>query len=147
MIDEKHRHEIAEAMRRCDPKAFGWPMGLAAAIAQASDGGQDPLHELADLIDREAYDTRIPYRLNTTQYCEYENDGEYVHMGDTVEVAEDIYSGQLSYVGELLFVEYDVSDGLIEGVTIANQSSESGYVHVACEGVFFKPEEGVCDAQ
>lgn len=52
MIDEKHRHEIAEAMRRCDPKAFGWPIGLAAAIAQASDGGQDPLHELADLIDR-----------------------------------------------------------------------------------------------
>ena len=52
MIDEKHRHEIAEAMRRCDPKAFGWPMGLAAAIAQVSDGGQDPLHELADLIDR-----------------------------------------------------------------------------------------------
>ncbi len=51
MIDEKRRHEIAEAMRRCDPKAFGWPMGLAAAIAQASDGGQDPLHELADLID------------------------------------------------------------------------------------------------
>lgn len=52
MIDEKHRHEIAEAMRRCDPKAFGWPIGLAAAIAQASDGGQDQLHELADLIDR-----------------------------------------------------------------------------------------------
>ena len=52
MIDEKHRHEIAEAMRRCNPKAFGWPMGLAAAIAQASDGGQDPLNELADLIDR-----------------------------------------------------------------------------------------------
>lgn len=52
MIDEKHRHEIAEAMRRCNQKAFGWPMGLAAAIAQASDGGQDPLHELADLIDR-----------------------------------------------------------------------------------------------
>lgn len=52
-IDEKHRHEIADAMRRCNPKAFGWPMGLAAAIAQASDGGQDPLHELADLIDRQ----------------------------------------------------------------------------------------------
>ena len=52
MIDEKHRHEIAEAMRRCDPKAFGWPIGLAAAISQASDGGQDRLHELADLIDR-----------------------------------------------------------------------------------------------
>lgn len=51
MIDEKHRHEIAEAMRRCNQKAFGWPMGLAAAIAQASDGGQDPLYELADLID------------------------------------------------------------------------------------------------
>ena len=32
--------------------AFRWPIGLAAAIAQASDGGQDPLHELADLIDR-----------------------------------------------------------------------------------------------
>ena len=52
MIDEKHRHEIAEAMRRCDQKAFGWPIGLAAAIAQASDNGQDQLHELADLIDR-----------------------------------------------------------------------------------------------
>ena len=52
MIDEKHRHEIAEAMRRCNPKAFCWPIGLAAAIAQASDNGQDPLHELADLIDR-----------------------------------------------------------------------------------------------
>lgn len=52
MIDEKYRHEIAEAMRRCNPKAFRWPIGLAAAIAQASDGGQDPIHELADLIDR-----------------------------------------------------------------------------------------------
>ena len=52
MIDEKHRHEIAEAMRRCDHKAFRWPIGLAAAIAQASDGGQDLLRELADLIDR-----------------------------------------------------------------------------------------------
>lgn len=52
MIDEKHRHEIAEAMRRCNPKAFRWPILLAVAISQASDGGQDPLNELADLIDR-----------------------------------------------------------------------------------------------
>lgn len=70
MIDEKHRHEIAEAMRRCNPKAFGWPMGLAAAIAQASDGGQDPLNELADLIDRQTcHDTEERVDSFTCSSC------------------------------------------------------------------------------
>ena len=43
MVDRKNRHD-----------------GLAAALAQASDGRQDPLNELADLIDRPNWYDNVP---------------------------------------------------------------------------------------
>lgn len=89
----------------------------------------------------EAYALRIPYRLGTDNYCAYGNDDGFVHMGDTIEVVEDAYNGQLSYVGELLSVEYG-NDGFISFVSVVDPSNENGYVNVACEGVFFKPEKG-----
>lgn len=104
---------------------------------------------LADLIDPEEpavpsdeRDTRIPYRLGTDHYCVYEDDGGFVHMGDTVEVCEDCYDGQLPYTGELLSVEYG-SDGFISFVRVANPSNENEWDYVDCEGVFFRPEKEV----
>lgn len=85
-------------------------------------------------------DTRIPYCLGTDHYCVFEDCDEYVRMGDTVEVCEDRYDGQISYTGELLYVEYG-SDGFISLVRIACPSDESECVCVDCDGVFFKPEK------
>lgn len=86
-------------------------------------------------------DTRIPYRLGTDHYCEFEDDGGFVHMGDTVEVCEDRYDGQFSCAGKLLYVEYG-SDGFISLVRISCPSDENDCVCVDCDGVFFKPEKG-----
>ena len=92
----------------------------------------------------EEWDMRIPYRLGTDQYCEFENCDEYVRMGDTVEVCEDCYDGQFLYTGKLLYVEYG-SNGFISFVRIC-PSDENECVCVDCEGVFYKPESGVnCD--
>ena len=87
------------------------------------------------------WDTRIPYRLGTDHYCEFEDDGGFVHMGDMVEVCENRYDGQFSCTGELLYVEY-VSDGFISLVRIARSSDDDECVCVDCDGVFFKPEKG-----
>ena len=92
-------------------------------------------------MPNEERDTRIPYRLGTDQYCVYEYDGGFVHMGDTVEVCEDCYGGQLSYTGELLSVEYG-SDGFISLVCVTHPSDENDCVCVDCDGVFYKPEKG-----
>ncbi len=86
-------------------------------------------------------DTRIPYRLGTDHYCEFEDGGGFVHMGDTVEVCEDCYDGQFSCTGKLLYVEYG-SDGFITLVRISCPSDENDCVCVDCDGVFFKPEKG-----
>lgn len=86
-------------------------------------------------------DTRIPYRLGTDHYCEFEDDGGFVHMGDTVEVCEDCYDGQFSCTGKLLYVEYG-SDGFITLVRVSCPSDENDCVCVDCDGVFFKPEKG-----
>ena len=86
------------------------------------------------------WDTRIPYRLGTDHYCVFEDDGGFVHMGDTVEVCEDRYDGQFSCIGELLSVEY-VSDGFISLVHIASPSDEDECICMDCDGVFFKPEK------
>ena len=90
----------------------------------------------------EEWDTRIPYRLGTDHYCEFEDCDEYVHMGDMVEVCEDRYNGHFSFTGKLLYVEYG-SDGFISLVRIDCPSDESECVCVDCDGVFYKPESEV----
>lgn len=93
----------------------------------------------------EEWDTRIPYRLGTDNYCKFENCDEYVRMGDLVEVGEDRYDGPVLYTGELLYVEYG-NDGFISLVSITSQSDEYECINVDCDGVFFKPESEVnCD--
>lgn len=72
----------------------------------------------------DGWDTRTPYRLGTDNYCEFEDDGGFVHMGDMVEVYEDRYNGQFSCTGELLYVEYG-SDGFISLVRIDRSSDDA----------------------
>lgn len=45
------RERVAEAIRRCRPKSMGWPIPLASAMVEVTDGSRDPLYELADMVD------------------------------------------------------------------------------------------------
>lgn len=84
-------------------------------------------------------DTRVPYRLGTDHYCVFENDDEFVHMGDMVEMVAEIPPDgkEVVYAGELCSVEYG-SDGFITSVSMVDPLNEYDTVFVPCEGVFYK---------
>ena len=86
-------------------------------------------------------DTRVPYRLGTDHYCEFEYDDDYVHMGDEVEVFWDAYDGERSCVGWLCSVDYG-EDGFVSGAFLRDEDDEEDALYVPCGGVFFKPEKG-----
>ena len=85
-------------------------------------------------------DTRVPYRLGTDHYCEFEYD-DYVHMGDEVEVFWDAYDGERSCVGRLCSVDYG-EDGFVSGAFLRDEDDEEDATFVPCDGVFYKPEKG-----
>ena len=84
-------------------------------------------------------DTRVPYRLGTDHYCEFEVDDEYVYFGDMVEVFWDAYDGERSCVGRLCSVDYG-EDGFICGAFLRDEDDDA--LFVPCDGVFYKPEKG-----
>lgn len=84
-------------------------------------------------------DTRVPYRLGTDHYCEFEYDDGYVHMGDEVEVFWDAYDDERSCVGWLCSVDYG-EDGFVNGAFLRDEDDEEDATFVPCDGVFYKPE-------
>lgn len=92
------------------------------------------------MISDKMRDTRIPYRLGTDQYCEFEDCDEYVHMGDLVDVCEDTYNGDSRiFSGYLSGVSYDY-DGFISEVTLSTLDKSHGF-DVAYDGVFYRAAE------
>lgn len=89
------------------------------------------------------WDTRIPYRLGTDQFCEFEDDGSYVRMGNMVTVCWDSYAGgtyqESECSGELVSVRYDWN-GFIDSVSVL-PDSDSAEVECPCEGVFHRMED------
>lgn len=84
----------------------------------------------------EERDTRIPHRLGTDHYCEFEDRDEYVHMGDLVVVYRDAYGGgSAPDFGYLCGVEYDGA-GFISGVALFSLDKSCRY-DVTCDGVFY----------
>ena len=84
-------------------------------------------------------DTRIPYRLGTDNYCVFGYDGDYVHMGDMVEVCWDTLWGERSCVGWLCSVDYG-EDGFVTGAFLRDEDDEEDALFVPCEGIFYKPK-------
>ncbi len=84
-------------------------------------------------------DTRIPYRLGTDNYCVFGYDGDYVHMGDMVEVFWDTLWGERSCVGWLCSVDYG-EDGFVTGAFLRDEDDEEDALFVPCEGIFYKPK-------
>lgn len=71
---------------------------------------------------------RVPYRLDTNRFCEYEDDGTLVFMGDMVTAVVPTYDGtDCEESGKLVSVCYG-EDGFEEAH------------NVLCEGVFYKME-------
>ena len=83
---------------------------------------------------------RVPYRLGTDHFCEYEDDGSPVLMGDMVTVPAFDYDGSsCEESGELCSVRYAES-GFIVCVSLYRKR-EDGFekAHdVLCEGVFYR---------
>lgn len=84
-------------------------------------------------------DTRIPYRLGTDNYCVFGYDGDYVHMGDMVEVFWDTLWDERSCVGWLCSVDYG-EDGFVTGAFLRDEDDEEDALFVPCEGIFYKPK-------
>ena len=92
---------------------------------------------------------RIPYRLGTDQFCEYEEDGGEVCMGDMVTVRSDTYKGKVEHSdtykgkvehsGKLIYVTYEWL-GYIDSV-ILKQELGSGPVECSCNVTFYRMEE------
>ena len=89
------------------------------------------------------WDTRIPYRLGTDQFCEFEEDGSYVHMGDMVSCYLDTPFGEVEIGGELCAVCYG-EDGFIDYVSVYVGGKERGF-DCPNDGVFFRMEEDDAD--
>ncbi|WP_278591501.1 hypothetical protein [Olsenella uli] len=85
---------------------------------------------------------RVPYRLGTDHFCEYEGDGSPVLMGDMVTVVVPTYDGSdCEESGELSSVRYG-GDGFIQCVSLYCKVA-SGFEmerDVLCEGVFYRME-------
>lgn len=88
------------------------------------------------------WDTRIPYRLGTDQFCEFEEDRCEVRMGDMVTMCWDSYAGgtyqEFECSGELISVRYDWN-GFIDSVAVL-PDRDSEEVECPCEGVFYRME-------
>lgn len=86
---------------------------------------------------------RVPYRLGTNNFCEYEDDGSPVLMGDMVTVPVFDYDGSdHEESGELVSVRYAES-GFIVRVSLYSER-EDGFERardVLCEGVFYRMED------
>ena len=85
---------------------------------------------------------RVPYRLDTNRFCEYEDDGTLVFMGDMVTAVVPTYDGtDCEESGKLVSVCYG-EDGFIECVSLYRKR-EDGFEeahNVLCEGVFYRME-------
>lgn len=92
----------------------------------------------------DGWDTRIPYRLGTDHYCEFEDDGGFVHMDDLVAVFEyvndcdDNTCGNI-YSGRLCGVKYDYN-GFISEVTLFNIYDDTDF-DIESDGVFYYASE------
>lgn len=85
---------------------------------------------------------RVPYRLGTHRFCEYEDDGSPVLMGDMVTVPVFGYDGSdYEESGELFSVRYD-EGGFIICVSLYREREDSIKVmrSVPCDGVFYRME-------
>lgn len=103
-------------------------------------------HKLADgsrlVRERgEVYDLRVPYRLGTNLCCSFEN-GDFVHMGDMVEVGFSFPDCELSSVGKLESATYG-EDGIIKGVEV--READCLLTYMPNDGVFYHVKEGVCN--
>lgn len=83
---------------------------------------------------------RIPYRLGTDNYCEYEEDGGEVCMGDMVTVCSETYNSEVEHSGKLLYVTYEWH-GYIDSV-ILEPDLDSKAVECPCDGVFYRIDDG-----
>lgn len=84
--------------------------------------------------------TRIPYRLGTDQFCEYEEGGGEVCMGDMVTVRSDTYKGEVEHSGKLIYATYEWL-GYIDSV-ILDQYLDSEPVECSCIVAFYRMEDG-----
>lgn len=87
-----------------------------------------------DAVDER--DTRIPYRLGTSDFCKFKNRDEYVHMGDLVAVYTDADDdGALPHFGYLCGVGYRF-DGFMRVVTLLTLDRRRSF-DVSCDGAFY----------
>ena len=155
MISDAEHREIAARLRNLadSPEEIGIPEHAVISALGISGGFYDDCCKnedvlaLANLIDhptgkvvsKHERDTRVPYRLGTDHYCEFEFYDEYVYFGDMVEVFWDAYDGERSCVGRLCSVDYG-EDGFICGAFLRDEDDDA--LFVPCDGVFYKPEKG-----
>ena len=91
-------------------------------------------------MSSEEHRVRIPYKLGTDHFCEYEEDAGEVCMGDMVTVCSDTYSGEVEHSGKLLYVTYEWL-GYIDSVILA-PDLDSETIECSCDGVFYRMEDG-----
>ena len=92
-------------------------------------------------MSSEEHRVRIPYKLGTDHFCEYEEDAGEVCMRDMVTVCYETPSGEFEYSGELCFANYDW-EGYISSVTLFMSREDSEGFEVPCDGVFYRMEDG-----
>ena len=149
IISNEKRREVANELRKQAAYNSGslgeWWQRLQEAVTGEVDFAdpQETYRAIADLIGPEGptvageeRDTRIPYRLGTSDFCKFKNRDEYVHMGDLVAVYTDADDdGALPHFGYLCGVGYRF-DGFMRVVTLLTLDRRRSF-DVSCDGAFY----------